>query len=125
MANYSGVKPCPGCGIKGREKPRSHANKLCYNCSELLDIGKQQKPKLESLKAENLINLSFRQFSLRKRSKERKDRIRCSFESLFYRGDKTKRLGILEDFLRRTGKGIRNLYRRCRSTFTTSLSKGI
>lgn len=41
MANfYIGQKPCPGCGRKASESPRSRADEVCWDCGKLLRLGK-------------------------------------------------------------------------------------
>lgn len=39
MRNYTGDKPCPGCGRKPDESPRTYVDKVCYECKDALRYG--------------------------------------------------------------------------------------
>lgn len=38
---YDGKEPCPGCGRPGTEKTRHKKEGLCYDCQDLLALGRQ------------------------------------------------------------------------------------
>ena len=40
---YDGKEPCPGCGRPGTEKTRHKKDGLCYDCQDLLALGRQVK----------------------------------------------------------------------------------
>ena len=40
---YDGETPCHGCGRPGTEKTRSRKDGLCYDCQDLLKLGRQVK----------------------------------------------------------------------------------
>ena len=40
---YKGKKPCLGCYRPGEEKPRASVNSLCFDCKQLIRLGKGVK----------------------------------------------------------------------------------
>lgn len=40
MKLYEGPVPCPGCGRTGKEKARKSKDSLCYDCQDMLGIGR-------------------------------------------------------------------------------------
>lgn len=40
---YKGPKPCPGCGKSGQESQRNYADEVCFECSDMIKLGRQAK----------------------------------------------------------------------------------
>lgn len=53
---YDGKEPCPGCGRPGTEVTRHRKDGLCYDCQDLLALGRQLKAEKE--KATEYVNVT-------------------------------------------------------------------